>query len=125
MGPRCLKAGVPMAALMALYIYGQVATGPEQSSGSAGGRHRRAPRDVAKSCNVRSSVVRNRGIESGRGGAWAGVRACSAAFARLVECARGRQYCTFQQERIQVSAGVPAESSRASATLTRRSTRSS
>ena len=32
MGPRCLKAGVPMAALMALYIYGQVATGPEQSA---------------------------------------------------------------------------------------------
>ena len=55
----------------------------------------------------------------------AGVRACSAAFARLVECARGRQYCTSQQERIQVGAGVPAESSRASATPTRRSTRSS
>lgn len=75
-----------------------------------------------------TSGVRWCGIVGSRWGAvvpGAGVRACSAAFARLVECARGRQYCTFQQERIQVSAGVPAESSRASATLTRRSTRSS
>ncbi len=72
MGPRCLKAGVPMAALMALYIYGQIATGPEQSSGSDCGRYRRAPWGVAKSCNVRSSVVRDRGIELRRGGAWGG-----------------------------------------------------